>query len=138
MFARPSRFLAASVALLCSGVGITSAYALETGDLVGRWGVAAYFAEKDAAATRASAASACGQPYTITRGKGGNPVMYSAFTGKPVEVTVQGDKIVNADGGDPNNTKTIVSADGGSMLLRYVSDEATLRYGTMVFVRCRR
>ena len=132
---RPS---AAFGALLCLGFGTVSAHALETNDLVGRWGVAAYFTEKDAAATRVSAASACGQPYAISRGKGGNPVMYSAFTGKPAEVVIQGDRIVNADGGDPGNTKVILSADAGAMMLRYVSDEASLRYGTMVFVRCRR
>ncbi len=138
MFAR-NYFVSFVLTALLIGTGaIQPALALDTSELIGRWGVASYFAEKDAAATRTSAASACGQPYNIGRGRSGHPIMYSAFSGKPMEVVVQGDEIVNADGGDALDTRRILAADGSSMTLRYVSEEAAQRYGTMIFIRCRK
>ncbi len=138
MLTKSYRMIVLSCLLLLPALGSRPALAMETNDLIGRWGVSSYFADKDAAAMRAAAASACGQPYVIARGKGGRPVMYAAFSGKRVEVVVQGDSIVNADGDDAMNTKTILAADARSMLLRYANEEANQRYGTMIFVRCGR
>jgi hypothetical protein len=107
-----------------------------TEDLVGRWGVAAYWSAADAARTQAAARSACSSPYNITRGPGGG-VMFESFEGRPREMLVRGSQIVAASG-ESRQTKDITSWTGSMMVFNYVDDEAKRKYGNMVFVRCGR
>jgi len=124
------------VAITVIAAGATPALAFETKDLVGRWGVAAYFDAKDAASTRGAAAAACGQPYPIGQGRNGGATMYAAFTGKPEEVFVEGSRIASKAEGA--YVRSLVTADAQSFTVRYTDPEADIRYGTMIFVRCRR
>jgi hypothetical protein len=108
-----------------------------TEDLVGRWGVAAYWKAEDAAKIQAAARSACSQPYAITRGPNGGAMMFESFEGRPREMQVRGGQIV-AVSGDQRQTKDITSWTGSTMVFNYVDDEAKRKYGNMVFVRCGR
>lgn len=114
-----------------------SAQALKTEDLIGRWGVAAYWNESDAAKVTAQARGFCSQPYIISKGKNGGAVMFEAFEGKPKEVLVQSSQIVASDG-SAKTTKVIQSWNGSTLVMNYTDDEAKRRYGNMVFVRCGR
>ena len=110
----------------------------KTDDLVGQWGVAAYWNEADAAKVTAQAKSFCNKPYTIARGANGGAMMFEPFDGKPKEVRIQSGQIVAADGSDSRTTKTITSWNGATLVFNYVDEEAKRKYGNMVFVRCRR
>lgn len=130
-----------SAAILGFGIAVASAgpaLALRAQDMVGRWGVASYFAQKDAAATQAAAHSACGEPYSIRAGTHGGVIMYSAFSGKPVELAVTGDRLVAPADHQGLDDRIILSGNAGGFVLRYASPESAQRYGTMVFVRCGR
>jgi hypothetical protein len=118
--------------------GQSIAQSLRTEDLVGRWGVAAYWNDADATKITAQAKGFCSQPYIISKGKNGGAVMFEAFDGKPKEVVVQSGQIVSADGAGRNTTKTIQSWNGSTLVVNYVDEEAKRRYGNMVFVRCGR
>jgi hypothetical protein len=111
--------------------------ALRTEDLVGKWGVAAYWSEADAARTIAQAKSFCSQPYVVARGRNGGAVMFEPFDGKPREVKAEGGRIVAADG-SASPAKTVNSWNGATLVLNYVDDEPKRKYGNMVFVRCGR
>jgi hypothetical protein len=114
-----------------------AAQAPRTDELVGRWGVAAYWKVEDAAKVQAAARSACSQPYSITRGPAGGVMMFESFEGRPREMQVNGRQIV-AVGGDPRQTKDITSWTGSMLVFNYVDEEAKRKYGNMVFVRCGR
>jgi hypothetical protein len=113
------------------------AQAPRTEDLVGRWGVAAYWKAEDAAKIQAAARSACSQPYNITRGPTGGVMMFESFEGRPREMMVRGGQIVAASG-ESRQTKDITSWNGSTMVFNYVDEEAKRKYGNVVFVRCGR
>ncbi len=113
------------------------AQAPRTEDLIGRWGVAAYWKAEDAAKVQAAARSACSQPYSITRGPTGGVMMFESFEGRPREMMVRGSQIV-AVSGDPRQTKDITTWTGSVMVFNYVDAEARRKYGNVVFVRCGR
>lgn len=114
-----------------------AARAFDTADMIGRWGVASYFDEKDAARMTATASSACAQPYVINRGRNGGAVMFSAFQGRPVEVKVEGGR-VKAMSGDDGEDKLLIRAEQKLFVLRCANGEAAQKYGAMIFVRCGR
>ncbi len=122
------------IALLLSAGAL---HAFDTADMVGRWGVASYFEEKDAARMAVVASSACVQPYVINKGAKGGAVMFSAFQGRPVEVKVEGDR-VRALSGDDGEDKLLIRAEQRLFVLRYANGEAAQKYGAMIFVRCGR
>jgi negative regulator of sigma E activity len=130
------------LSILFGIVGITqntsAQSALKTEDLIGRWGVAAYWNEGDAAKITAQAKSFCSQPYIISKGKNGGAMMFEAFDGKAKEVVVQSGQIVAFDGSTRNTTKIIQSWNGSTLVINYTDEEAKRRYGNMVFVRCGR
>jgi hypothetical protein len=123
------KFIAgAAMAMLLSSAA--QAQSPRTEDLVGRWGVAAYWNDADAAKTTAQAKSFCSQPYVISKGANGAARMFEAFEGRPQDVQIQG--------GSPRATKAIQSWNGSTLVFNYVDDEAKRKYGNMVFVRCGR
>jgi hypothetical protein len=129
----------ASALVLVSAVPLApAAVAQASGDLVGRWGVAAYWNAGDAQPMTQRARAACSQPYVISRGPKGGAVMFEPFDGKRREVQISGRQIVAADGADSRTTKTIQSWDGQVMVFTYDDEEAKRKYGNMVFVRCGR
>jgi hypothetical protein len=128
-----------SLGLIIFSSGYTSAQsALKTEDLVGRWGVAAYWNDSDAAKITAQAKGFCNQPYVITKGRNGGAVMFEAFEGKPSEVTVQSGQIVSVAGTTRNTNKIIQSWNGSTLVMNYADEEAKRKYGNMVFVKCSR
>lgn len=139
---RGGRFAAPVVAwcVLAVVVGLAGAAApaaaQTTQDLVGRWGVAAYWNGADAAKTAAAARAACSQPYVINRGQRGGAVMFEAFEGRAREFEVRGRQIVAFGDPNPRTTKDIVSWNGSQLVFRYAEEEAGRKYGNMVFVRC--
>jgi hypothetical protein len=114
-----------------------AAWSQSSADLVGRWGVAAYWNISDAQPTTQRARAACNQPYVITRGPKGGAVMFEPFDGKRREMVISGRQIMAAEGADNRTTKTIQSWDGQVMVFTYDDDEAKRKYGNMVFARCR-
>jgi hypothetical protein len=126
-------------AILAAGLGLTAlpaaAQSPRTEDLIGRWGVAAYWNAADAARTQAAARSACSAPYNITRGPGGGAMMFESFEGRPREMQVRGGQIV-ATSGESRQTKDITAWTGSMLVFNYVDDEAKRKYGNMVFIRC--
>jgi hypothetical protein len=110
----------------------------KTEELVGRWGVAAYWNDADATKVTAQAKSFCNQPYIISKGANGGAMMFEPFDGKPKEIRIQSGQIVAADGSGSRTTKTITSWNGSTLVFNYVDEEAKRKYGNMVFVRCNR
>jgi hypothetical protein len=127
----------AATGLLLALAGGAAAQSIRTEDLIGRWGVAAYWNETDAAKVTAQAKSYCSQPYVISKGANGAARMFEAFEGRPQDVQVQGSQIV-AVNGSPRSTKAIQSWSGGTLVFNYIDEEAKRKYGNMVFVRCGR
>jgi hypothetical protein len=125
-----------AVILVLSGMPAL-AQSPRTEDLIGRWGVAAYWNAADAPRVQAAARSACSQPYNITRGPGGGVMMFESFEGRPREMLVRSGQIVSASG-ESRQTKDITSWTGSMLVFNYVDDEAKRKYGNMVFVRCGR
>ncbi len=128
------RMLAFLAALAPAAAG---AQTLRTEDLIGRWGVAAYWNDSDAAKITGMARGFCSQPYVVTRGANGAARMFEAFEGRPQDVTVQGGRIVAVSGSE-RTAKAIQRWDGSTLVFNYVDEEAKRKYGNMVFVRCGR
>ncbi len=122
-------------AALLAGAPIP-AVAQSTQDLVGRWGVAAYWRAEDAAKVQAAARSACSNPYNITRGPNGGVMMFESFEGRPREMQVSGGRILPVGGGGERLAKDITSWNGSMLVFNYIDEEAKRKYGNMVFVRC--
>ena len=131
-----SRIIAIALAgLVVPGMAIAQS-TLRTEDLVGRWGVAAYWNEADAARIKTQARSFCNQPYVISKGSNGSARMFEAFQGKPTDVVVQSGQIVAVAGDNGKSSKAIQSWDGSTLVFNYIDDEAKRKYGNMVFTRC--
>jgi hypothetical protein len=124
--------------MLVASNAVLAQSSLRTEDLIGRWGVAAYWNESDASRVTSQAKSYCNQPYVISRGRNNGAVMFEAFDGKPKEVTVRSGEIVALEASGRNTSKTVQSWNGSVLVLTYVEEEAKRRYGNMVFVRCSR
>jgi hypothetical protein len=128
----------AAVIVMALGVSsAASAQSLRTEDLIGRWGVAAYWNDGDAARVIQQARGFCSQPYVVSRGANGAARMFEAFEGRPQDVFVQSGQIVAASG-SARSTKAVQRWDGTTLVFNYVDDEARRKYGNMVFVRCGR
>lgn len=130
-------------AALAPGLGVAPAMAQTADQLVGRWGLASYFREADAAQVREAAARQCGAPYLIAKGPSGGVMLHSPDATKTTEHVVKpaliGKSHIGPSGdGGGSRDREIVSFDGSTLVLRWVDASVANRYGTMVFVRCRR
>lgn len=130
---------------LAAGIASTLAAvpaAAQTADqLVGRWGLASYFREADAARVRAAAAGQCGAPYTIAKGPSGGVMLHRPDESKTSEHVIKSSllgKSLIGPAGDGGKDREIVSFDGRTLVLRWLEESVANRYGTMVFVRCGR
>lgn len=111
--------------------------------LVGRWGLASYFRQGDAAQVKAAAAAQCGAPYVIARGPSGGVMLHRPDESRTSEHAIRSSllgKSVIGPAGDTSGAKDreIVSFDGTTLVLRWLDESVANRYGAMVFVRCRR
>jgi hypothetical protein len=133
-----------AMSLAVAGLAIVAAAPVmaQTADqLVGRWGLASYFREADAAKVRAAAAGQCGAPYTIAKGRSGGVMLHRPDESKVSEHVVRSSllgKSLIGPAGDTSGAKDreILSFDGRTLVLRWVEESVANRYGTMVFVRC--
>ena len=116
------------------------ALALEAADLVGKWGLAAYFDEKDAAATEKSAKAQCNAPYTIARGPTGGIMLHLPDATKTSEMVIKSSLSTSYIGpAGPAGGRTdreILRADARTLVLKWLDPADARRYGTMVFARC--
>jgi hypothetical protein len=122
---------------------VVPAQAQTADQLVGRWGLAAYFRDADAARVRAAAAAQCGAPYIIGKGPGGGVLLHRPDESRTSEHVVKSSllgKSYIGPAGEAGGSKDreIVSFDGATLVLRWVDQSVASRYGTMVFVKCRR
>jgi hypothetical protein len=117
--------------------------AILPGQLVGRWGFAAYHVDKDRTRTMKEAKSQCGRPYVINAGPNGGVMVNLADQKELSEAVVK----VAADGrtflgpaGDPGGPDdrliTDVAPDASTFTTTWVDDDAAHRYGTSVYIRC--
>jgi len=110
--------------------------------VVGRWGLAAYHRQEDAARTEQQARQGCRQPYVINRGTSGGFMMYLADQSQPSEVVSKqippGPTYIGLPDEPPgaDTDREVVRFDGQIMVLRWLDKEVASRYGTMVYVRC--
>ena len=113
-------------------------------DFVGRWGLAAYWADKDAAAAQGWARSACGQPYVISRSASGHLLMHIADDPVVKDVEVRASRgatlLVPAKGVTDNvdrHTRTVSAQTPAGFTLEWTDAGVASRYGKNVYVRCR-
>ncbi len=110
-------------------------------DLVGRWGVASYWAAGDKDKAPGWARQACGQPYVIEKSASGHLLMFVA-DGQRREVALKGKKLTPAEktlpeGPASRHVRTITAfAPGRSFELTWKDKGFAGRYGTVVYVRC--
>jgi hypothetical protein len=115
---------------------------ITAGDIIGRWGLAAFYREEDRARTEIAARGQCRRPYTISRGARGGIMMHLADHAQPSELNVKvgpnGDFYIGL-GEDPAGSPRdhrIISFDGRMLVARFVDEEVAERYGTRVYLRC--
>lgn len=111
--------------------------------LTGRWGLAAYFRESDAARVTSAAAAACSAPYTIAKGPSGGVMLHRPDETRASEHLIKsgwGARSYLSPVGESGDAKDreIIAFDDNRFVLRWLDASVAGRYGTMVFVRCRR
>lgn len=114
---------------------------INPGDLVGRWGYAAYHKDADRARTQAAAQGGCNNAYTIGRGPSGGVLMHLADAREPQELRLKlgtdGKTYLGPDGPAPDSRdREVVNFDGRILIMRWVDPEISGRYGTSIYVRC--
>jgi hypothetical protein len=137
----PRAALSALAALGLFAMMPTLVEAQSAEQLVGRWGLAAYFREADAAKVTAAARGFCNAPYVIAKGPGGGVmlnqpdqpqksehVIATGFTGRTTIGPVS-DRSGAKD-------REFVSFQPNQFVLRWLDPSVANRYGIMVFVRC--
>ncbi len=135
--------LAAALAVgLVSLPGAQPAMAQTADQLVGRWGLAAYFRDADAAKVASAARGFCNAPYVIARGPNGGVMLNRPDEpGKSEHVlkTSWGKTYIGPEGeaGGPKD-REFVSFGPDQFVLRWIDPTVGNRYGVMVFARCGR
>ncbi|WP_428031453.1 hypothetical protein [Ancylobacter sp.] len=110
--------------------------------VIGKWGLAAYHRPEDAARTEAQARQGCRQPYIINAGPSGGFMMYLADDAQPSEVVSKqvgnGPIYIGLPDEPPGaqSDRQVISFDGQILVLKWMDQEVSSRYGTMVYVRC--
>jgi len=115
--------------------------AFQPGEIVGRWGFAAYHREGDRGRTAAAAKAQCDNPYVIRPGPTGGVMMHLADDAKPSELRLKGapgGKTYVGPEGPPAGPqdREVVTFDGRVLVLRWTDPEVASRYGTSIYVRC--
>lgn len=115
--------------------------AFQPGEIVGRWGFAAYHREGDRSRTETAAKAGCNNPYVIKRGPTGGVMMHLADDAKASELTLKGGPggrtYVGPEGPPAGpQDREVVTFNGRTLVLRWMDPEVASRYGTSVYVRC--
>src|SRR3569833_2450163 len=114
---------------------------VRAGELVGKWGLAAYNNPNDRARTEKMALAQCKQPYTIGAGSSGGVIMHLADQATPQELRGKGSssgKNYIGPAGPPGGEqdREIVSFDGRVLITRIIEKDAVSCFLSLVFVRC--
>ena len=118
-----------------------SAEAQSAEQMVGRWGLAAYFREADAAKVTSAARGFCNSPYVITRGPNGGVMLNQpddvARSEHLIRTSWSGRTLIGPAGevGEAKD-REFVSFNTNQFVLRWLDPSVGNRYGVMVFVRC--
>lgn len=117
------------------------ALAQDAAQMVGRWGLAAYFRAADAGSVAQRARGACSHPYTIARGPNGGVMLHAPDETRASEHMIKqswGGKAFVGPPGEAGGAKDreFVSFAANQFVLRWVDPSVGNRYGVMVFVRC--
>lgn len=117
------------------------AAAQDASALVGRWGLASYFREADAAQVAQRARGACSHPYVIARGPNGGVMLNAPDEARKSEHVVKqswtGKAFIGPQGeAGGAKDREFVSFSPNQFVLRWVDPGVAGRYGVMVFVRC--
>jgi hypothetical protein len=115
--------------------------AFQPGEIVGRWGFAAYHKQGDRGRTEAAAKVQCNNPYVIRPGPTGGVMMHLADDARASELRLKGapgGKTYVGPEGPPAGPqdREVVTFDGRVLVLRWTDAEVRSRYGTSVYVRC--
>lgn len=132
--------------LLVAALGLLAASTLaahaQTADqLIGRWGLAAYFRETDAAKVTSAARGFCNAPYVIARAPNGGVMLHQPDQPQQSEhVIAEGftGRTTIGPVSDRSGAKDreFVSFQPNQFVLRWLEPSVANRYGVMVFVRC--
>jgi hypothetical protein len=110
-------------------------------EIVGRWGLASYQNPNDRARTEVAARAQCKQPYVIGAGSAGGVMMHLADQATPQELRLKGSpsgkNYIGPSGpAGGEQDREIVSFDGRVLITRFIDQDAAVRYGNMVYIRC--
>jgi hypothetical protein len=135
------RFAAVPTAFLASAVMASPAAAQSAEQMVGRWGLAAYFRETDAGTVARAARGACSHPYIIARGPGGGVMLNQPDQPAKSEHVIKSGWTGRVTIGPPGEAggakdREFVSFEPNQFVLRWLDPSVGNRYGVMVFVRC--
>jgi hypothetical protein len=133
--------LPALAALGLSAMSFTTAQAQGADQLVGRWGLASYFREADAAKVTAAARGFCNSPYIIARGPNGGVMLNQPDQPQKSEHVIAASFTGRTTIGPASDTsgakdREFVSFQPNQFVLRWLEPTVANRYGVMVFVRC--
>lgn len=117
----------------------TVAPSIRPEELVGRWGYAAYYNEKDRARIETAAKGQCTRPVTISRGPNGGLVMPMVNQSQQ-ELTIKGGPGGKNYIGPPGEAgaqqdSEIVSFDGNVLITRTIATDE-IGHASSVYVRC--
>ncbi len=140
-FATPRIALMAAIIAMAGLAATAPAQAQSAEQMVGRWGLASYFREADAAKVTAAARGACSAPYIIARGPNGGVLLNQPDDpGKSEHVIKQGwggTTYVGPEGeAGGARDRAFLAFEPGRFVLRWVDPTVANRYGVMVFMRC--
>jgi hypothetical protein len=133
--------LSALAAMSLCAVSVVPVLAQSADQLVGRWGLAAYFRESDAAKVTAAARGFCNAPYVIARGPNGGVMLNQPDQPQKSEHVIATGLIGRTTIGPASDTsgakdREFVSFQPNQFVLRWLEPTVANRYGVMVFVRC--
>ena len=118
----------------------TQARAATVSDLVGKWGLASYFIDADAAQTEVAAHAQCQAPYIIAKGPTGGVMLHLPDATRTSEMQIKSGLAASFVGpkGETGglNDREILRADHRTLVLKWLDPSVAKRYGIMVFVRC--
>jgi hypothetical protein len=128
-------------AFMVALVQADAALAQSAEQMVGRWGLAAYFRAADAELVTRAARNACGAPYIIARGPNGGVMLNQPDQPAKSEHVIKsswGGQTYVGPAGEAGGAKdrAFVSFAPNQFVLRWVDPTVGNRYGVMVFVRC--
>lgn len=123
------------------GIMTPDARAQSADQLVGRWGLAAYFRDTDAAKVTAAARGFCNQPYVIVRGPNGGVMLNQPDQPQKSEHVISSGFTGRTTIGPTSDTsgakdREFISFSPNQFVLRWLEPSVANRYGVMVFVRC--